>query len=136
VAWIAQCRAGQLDRELAAGKSAQASQVIARRADRITRRRSRGRLADGLASVRRSADDPRPGLSAAVRPDVAGVLGARTVIEAVERRLRAPEPVRARGVAMLQLLLTENASPLYRPAGPGALAGSLRAAAAELEPPA
>jgi hypothetical protein len=35
---------------------------------------------------------------------------------------------------MLQMLLTEDASPLYRPAEAGALGRSLLAAAAELEP--
>ena len=82
----------------------------------------------------RSATDTAPGFTAAVRPHRREVLAARTVIEALERRLRAPEPVSARGMAILGGLLTEGTSPLYRPDEPGALGSQLRAAAAALEP--
>ena len=82
----------------------------------------------------RSATDGAPGFTAAVRPHRREVLAARTVIETLERRLRAPEPVSARGMAMLGGLLTEGTSPLYRPDEPGALGSQLRAAAAALEP--
>ena len=82
---------------------------------------------------------PRPrtrGFSAAVRPDRREVIAARTVLATLDRRLRAAEPVSARGVALLESLLTDGTSPLYRPAELGALGSQLRAAAAALEPPA
>ena len=60
------------------------------------------------------------------------VLGQAAVIAAIERRLRAPEPVAAHGVAMLRLLLIDGNGPLYRPSEPGALGSRLRAAAAAL----
>ena len=82
----------------------------------------------------RTATDTAPGFTAAVRPDRREVLAARTVIEALERRLRAPEPVSARGMAILGGLLTEGTSPLYRPDEAGDLGSQLRAAAAALEP--
>ncbi len=82
----------------------------------------------------RSASDTGPGFTAAVPPHGPEVLAARTVIEALKRRLYAPEPVTARGMAMLGTLLTEATSPLYRPEEPGALGSLLRAAAAALEP--
>lgn len=152
IAWAARLRAPQLDRELAAGHSAHPghdapgqsapvghgapgqSAVLELRAARLTGQRSRRRLAAGLARVRCSLDDPTAGLTAAIRPDRREVVAARTAIATLERRLRAPRPVRARGMAMLQMLLTEDASPLYRPAEAGALGRSLLAAAAELEP--
>ena len=92
-------------------------------------------LAEGLARAIRDAHATTPGFSAAVRPQRQEVLAARAVLGTLERRLRAPEPVTARGVALLQALLTEGTSPLYRPDEPGALGSQLRAAAAALEPP-
>lgn len=108
--------------------------MLSARAKRITARRSRKRLADGLTGALRSAQDGTPGFTAAVRPHAQEVLAARTVIAALDRRLRGPEPVTAHGTAMLLALMTEGTSPLYRPTEPGALGSHLRAAAAALEP--
>lgn len=133
-ALIVRCRAAQLDRQLAAGNNPQTSAVIGLRAQRITGERSRKRLADGLTRALSSAKDITPGFTAAVRPNSREVLAARIVLAALDRRLRAPEPVTPHGMAMLQVLLTEGTSPLYRPCEPGALGSRLRAAAAALEP--
>ncbi|HET7048210.1 MAG TPA: hypothetical protein VFI54_08090 [Solirubrobacteraceae bacterium] len=57
------------------------------------------------------------------------------MLATLDRRLRAPEPVTAHGVALLESLLTDGTSPLYHPAEPGALGSHLRAAAAALELP-
>lgn len=131
---IVRWRAASLDRDLAKGVSSRCSDAHARRAARITRRRRRASLAGGLASVLRSAGDSRPAFTAAVPLNRGAVMAARPMIEALERRLRGPEPVAARGVAMLGELLTEPSSPLYRSNDPGSLGGRLRAAAAALEP--
>jgi hypothetical protein len=100
----------------------------------ITRRRSRANVACGLARVVRSAVDNSRGFTAAVPPNRREVVAARTLIDTLERRLRAREPLTARGMAMLLELLSEPTSPLYRPAERGALGSRLRAAAAALEP--
>ena len=131
---VVRWQGARLDRELAAGIGPQASEAHALRARTITGRRSRASVARGLQRVIRAATDTAPGFTAAVRPDRREVLAARTVIEALGRRLRAPEPVSARGMAMLGGLLTEGTSPLYRPDQAGALGSQLRAAAAALEP--
>ena len=131
---IVRWQAARLDRDLAAGVGVRTSDAHALRAVRITARRRRASLAGGLARVLRSASDSRPRLTAAAVPDRRAVLAARPVIEALERRLRGPEPVAARGVAMLGELLTEPTSPVYRSDDPGDLASGLRAAAAALEP--
>jgi hypothetical protein len=123
-------RASELDRQLGAGTSA----ILAVRAETLTSQGSRRRLADGLARALRSARDTTPALSAAVRPRAREVLATRTVLAVLDHRLRAPEPVAARGMAMLQGLLTDAASQLYQPGNPGALGSRLRAAAAALEP--
>jgi hypothetical protein len=126
-------RAIQIDRDLAAGTTSLPQEILAVRAERITGRRSRVRLADGLARVLSGATDAGAGQSAAIKPDRREVLACRTVLATLERRLRTPEPVGARGIAMLRLLLTEPDSPLYRPSDPGVLGGRLQAAAAALE---
>ena len=134
MAVVVRWKAAQLDRELTAGATPWSSAVLALHARRITGRRSRATVARGLARVLRSATQNRAQLTAAMPPDRREVLAARTVIDAVERRLRVPEPVAPRGMAMLRELLTEGTSPLYRPTESGALGSQLRAAAAALEP--
>jgi hypothetical protein len=127
-------RAASLDRQLAAGASPRASPLLALRAQRITGRRSRVRVADGLRRAIGDAQTSTPGFSAAARPHRHELLAARTVISTLEHRLRAAEPVSARGVALLRTLLSDGTGPLYRPRERGALGSELRAAAAALEP--
>jgi hypothetical protein len=134
LALIATCRAAELDRQLAVGASPGASPLLAIRGQRLTGRRYRVRVAAGLARAVRDAQASPHGLSAVVRPDGVEVIAARTVIAALDRRLRAAEPVSPQGVAMLESLLTDGTSPLYRPTESGALGSQLRAAAAALEP--
>ncbi len=134
LALISGWHAGELDDQLAAGVSPGASALLTIRSERLISRRYRARVAAGLARVVRDAEATTRGFSAAVRPDRREVIAARTVLATLDRRLRAAEPVSPRGVAMLQSLLTDGASPLYRPTEVGALGSRLRAAAAALEP--
>jgi hypothetical protein len=124
--------ATELDRRLAAGEEPWSSAALAVRARRILTRRSRARVAGGLAGAMRSARGSASAFSAAVTPDSPDVLDARAVIAALERVLRSREPVAARGVAMVRLLLVDGNGPLYRPTPPGLLGSQLRAAAAAL----
>ena len=134
LALISGWHADELDDQLAAGASPGASAILTIRSERLISRRYRARVAAGLARVVRDAEATTRGFSAAVRPDRREVIAARTVLATLDRRLRAAEPVSPRGVAMLQSLLTDGASPLYRPTEVGALGSRLRAAAAALEP--
>lgn len=122
-----------LDRELAEGVDPQTSAVLALRAQKLTGPRGRNRMADGLAGAVRRANDTTPAITAAVRPRARELLDAGTVLAALDRRLRGAGLVSAQGVAMLRGLLTDAASPLYQPSGPGELASRLRAAAVTLE---
>jgi len=133
-ALIAMWRAAELDRQLAAGESPEASPLLAIRSRRLTGRRYRARMVAGLARAVRDAEATTRGFSAAIRPDRREVIAARTVLATLDRRLRATDPVSAQGIAMLESLLTDGTSPLYRPAEAGALGSRLRAAAAALEP--
>jgi hypothetical protein len=134
LALIARWRAPELDRQLAEGASPSTSALLAIRGRRLTGPRYRARVAAGLGRAVRDAEAGTRGFSAAVRPDRREVIAARTVLQTLDRRLRAAEPVSAQGIAMLESLLTDGASPLYRPIEPGALGSRLRAAAAALEP--
>jgi hypothetical protein len=134
LALLARWRGAELDRQLAAGARPSPGTLLAVRGERITSRRHRERVADGLARVLRDAQAATHGFSAAAQPDRGEVLAARTVIAALRRRLCAPEPVTPRGVILLRGLLTDGNGPLYRPSEPGALGSRLRAAAAALEP--
>ncbi len=131
---VASWRAAELDRHLAAGVSPGATALLAIRGRRLTSRRFRGRVAAGLARVVRDAEATTRGFSAAVRPDRREVIAARTLLANLDRRLRADEPVSPQGVALLESLLTDGSSPLYRPTEPGSLGSRLRAAAAALDP--
>lgn len=73
-------------------------------------------------------------MTAAIQPHTDEIIAARVVLNALDRRLRAPEPVTARGMAMLCRLVTDGASALYAPTARGALGSELRAIAAALEP--
>lgn len=134
LAVVVWCQAAQLDRQLAAGTNPQRSPALRLRAQTITARRSRRRLAGGLGRALSNAEDIAPGFTAAVRTHHREVLAAGIVLEALRRRLCAPEPVTAQGVAILQVLLTDGTSLLYRTGEPGALGSHLRAAAAALGP--
>jgi hypothetical protein len=128
-------RGAELDHRLAAGEDPWASDELALRARRLTTARSRTRVASGLAGVLRSAGNGSPGFTAAVRPRSEDVREVGALIASIERRLRAPGPVAAQGVAIVRLLLIDGNGPLYRPSDPGALGGCLRAAAAGLRAP-
>jgi hypothetical protein len=125
-------RASELDRRLAAGEDPRISELLALRARRLIRARHRRNLADGLAGALRSARKRSHGFTAAAAPWRDEVLDAAAVIASIERRLRGAEPVAARGVALLRLLMIDGNGPLYRPADSGALGSRLRAAAAAL----
>ena len=131
---IARWRAWELDGQLAAGASPASSGLLAMRAERLTSRCFRERVAGGLTRTVRDAEAGALSFSAAARPHRSEVIAARTVLATLDRRLRGAEPVTAQGVALLESLLTDGTSPLYVPTEPGALGSRLRAAAAALEP--
>lgn len=125
-------RATDLDLALAAGADPWTRDDLAARARRLTSARSRTGIAKSLAGVVRSAGNTTPRFTSAVRPCCEDVLEAAAVIGSIERRLRAPGPVNAEGVAMVRLLLIDGNGPLYQPGDPGALTDCLRTAAAAL----
>lgn len=128
-AWL---HSWELDHQLAAGASPQASAALEARARRIVGSRNRRRVADGLARTLSAAGMTRPVFTAAARPRAKEVLDASTVLATLDRHLRGSEPVAPAAIAMLQLLLTDCTSPLYQHTEAGGLGSRLRAAAAAL----
>jgi hypothetical protein len=131
---LAHWYAGQVDRELAAGLSPRAGSVVERRAVQLTGTRNRRRISAGLARVLRDCVRDPLTFTAVVNPDRHEVQAARAVLTAISLRLAEDRPVHPRGMAMLQVLLTDGSGPLYEPVGAGSLGSHLRAAAAALEP--
>ncbi len=109
-----------LDRALGAGADPASSAVLARRAAWLTSTRNRRVLARAL---RRALELPigRGGPSPAVSPHQGELAAVRLPLAGAAALLESDEPVYSRGVAKLQLLLTEGDSPLYSPRRAGEL---------------
>jgi hypothetical protein len=117
----ARFRGRSLDRALSNGEDPASSPVLVRRAVWLTSTKNRHALA---RSIRRLLDPPsgrRPGPSAVVPAHRSELAAARMPLARVAALLEIDDPVYARGVARLQLLLTESGSPLYVPQRTGEL---------------
>ena len=124
-----------LARALAYGADPSASPELALSAARLTTRRSR--KASGRALRRTIAEARRPLMSrsSAVMIRRSAVVTAEPEIRALIDRLRDSRPVRARGVAIVELILTDaDRSPLYVAGRPGSLSRAIVLATAALEP--
>jgi hypothetical protein len=125
----------RLDRELADGLRADSSPLRRRRAEQLVSERCRRELADALERAIRDSHRPRPVFTAAATLQAREIRAARPVLEALIRRLRDDLPVRVRGVALVRVLLTDGASPLYHPHPAGALRAWADTALRALRPP-
>ena len=134
---LARLRAGllcrSLDAALAQGADPCESPALAYRAARLTSDRSRERLATSVEYSGAAATRPAPSLSAAVQPCRYEVEAAGSLLPLVRELLRSTAPVYARGVAMLEILLTDGGSPLFAPASRGALSHELELIFAALQ---
>ena len=127
----ARLRAARLDRALAVGVPAVAGSALAVHAARLSSVAERHAVARALRRAVRDATDPRATRCGRVPMHRANIASAEALIDEVTRRLHAPDPVSARGMARLRQLLSTGTSPLYRH-GRGDLAGRLSAALAAL----
>lgn len=109
----ARLRAHRLDRELAGGAVPSTRGGLSVRAKTLVEPRVRAALADQLQRVVRDAKRGPVSLGIRVRPRRSEVLAAADLLEALADRLLAPSAVDARGVAQVQLLLSDGAGPLY-----------------------
>ena len=122
-----------LDRELAQGISPDSRAVLSVRAHDLIGARTRLVLAQ---SIRRLVDDaahPLQQLHFAVPICRSKVWRCRHTLEDVADRLAGGEPLDARGVAQLRLLLSDGAGPLYDHPGADDLEPALQRVVAALE---
>ena len=129
----ARLRGRSLDRALSNGEDPASSPLLTRRAAWLTSAKNRHALA---RSIRRLLDPPsgrRPGPSATVPPHRGELAGARMPLARAAALLEVDEPVYARGVAQLQLLLSEGGSALYAPHRTGELRSEVEAILDALE---
>jgi hypothetical protein len=128
---LARFSARELDSQLAAGLSAESSDLLFAHAVRIARPGSCAALASGLRKAVSASQKPR-GLSnrAPLRCD--DVLGAQDSLFALAERLERAGPIDARGVAQIRMLLGNGSGPLYRTDSGTRLVPALRAAAVHL----
>jgi hypothetical protein len=110
----ARLHAPTLDRELASGIAPWRSPPHAARALQLTRERNRRGLARSLERLIEQAHEPR-GLyrGAVVEPCREQVLEALPVMLSVAGRLRSVDPIDARGIARLNILLSDGSGPCY-----------------------
>lgn len=118
-----------LDAQLAAGIDSGSDDALALRAAQLCSARHRRRLASWVERLaRESESDYAPGLSSALPLAREQVGDAHDSLLQVAEVLRDSEPVRPRGVAMVQRLLTDAGSVLYTDTAPGAVELQVRAA--------
>jgi hypothetical protein len=119
--------AWRLDRQLAAGAAPWRSRAHTARALQLTSTRRRRMLATGLSRILDDAFAPpiSPRLGAVVTPCRMEVHDALPQIVALMARLQDGEPVDPRGVAGLQLLITDGIGPFYVATDRHALADAL-----------
>jgi len=119
----------RLDRDLARGAPTWGSTLHAARALQLTGRRERMRLARALAILVEHAQLPHGHFfrSGVIEPCRSQVREALPSIMAVGARLRGREPLHARGVARLRLLLSDGCGPCYLASHPAALRDALDA---------
>jgi hypothetical protein len=124
--------APRLDARLAAGEDPTGDRALGRRSAQLKRRRVRAQTAAGIERL--LGPPARAGFSASVPVHRRGVEIALPAIEQLAKALRTRESVRPRGVALTRLFLTDESSPLYRPASPDALYEAAREALLALGP--
>jgi hypothetical protein len=124
----ARLRARTLDTLLASGASPDSSTALSLRARKLISQATRRQLARALHTTVREA--ARPALPICR----CRVIDAQPVLEELADHLMTPGPVDSRGVAQVQLLLSDGSSPLYPGAQTDDLEQALQAAINALTP--
>jgi len=132
----ARLHAHHLDEELAQGTPPEASPELAVRAAMLARPRTRHMLAESLLRLRRRAETALDNRMLPSRPEVhlEHLRPLHEEIEGLVQRLDAPVPVPARGVALVNLLLSDGAGPVHTPGHEADLRRALVMASSALDP--
>ena len=111
--WLAaHVAASRLDRQLAAGRSPEATPALALRAQLLVRSSRRRAVADRLNLLMSRATDP-PATPTVILPCGDRVQQATADLAALASCLLTAGPIAARGVAEANILLSDGCGPLY-----------------------
>jgi hypothetical protein len=122
-----------LTRALAAGADPTSSPERALRARQLTSDRRRRQMIRTLRSTVAEARQPAMTRARVSIINRRAVLEAEDAIQAMVARLRSPDPIAVKGMAMAERILTDGvSSPLYNPAEPGTLRRLVLVSTAEL----
>jgi hypothetical protein len=124
-------RAG-LDRMLAAGADPREDPKLGRRARKLTSPRFRAGLAAGIRNVVDAAEEPPRALSSQAPLARGEILHERALLLDLATDLCGDDEVSPRGVALVERLLADGASPIYLGGGAGTLRGAIVHARAAL----
>ncbi len=118
-------RRGSLDRSLAAGADPSASPALARRARQLTSRRRRAGLAASIRNLLDAAEKGRRGFTSAVPIQRHDILRERQLLLQLAADLESEDELQPRGIALVERLLIDGASPVYVDSPEGTLHGAL-----------
>jgi transposase InsO family protein len=113
------------------GETTSVSRRAARQARRLTKDRTRRKLADAIERAVAAAEAPAGAISAAIPVQRAAVAACRPDLLELAARLRTPGPAYAHGVAVVSGLLRDAESPLYQ--SDSDLSAAVRGALAALD---
>jgi hypothetical protein len=131
---LARAFGASLDRQLAAGRAPEAAMLLASRAQHIVSPRGRQAVAGDWDHLLRVTRRGQPRRMPAVPVRAGSIVAAEPAIRELVRRLSTPLPVRAQGVAMATVLLTDATGPLYSRDSSVTLAAALEAVITQLDP--
>lgn len=131
---LTRIRAASLDAAIANGASPDSTAPLSLRANRLISRGARQRLARSIRRLLLDSRRPPRRIHESVPICWYKVIRSRPLLEELAHRLMSPGPVDARGVAQLELLLTEGTSPLFGYTKDDDLRPALEAALEALEP--
>jgi hypothetical protein len=123
---VARGRHATLDRAIAAGADPAGSPLLAARSAQLATMQMRQRVADDLERVAQTAAERCARFQALPAPEA--VRRNREELMALARTLREGGAAYARGVALLELVVTDGAGPAYTDPDGTVLAGRLRQA--------
>jgi hypothetical protein len=123
----------ELDEQLAAGAQPPAGTLLRERAEQLASRRERAKLARGLERALREARRAKPMYGVRLPLRRREIRNCDEDIIALIRRLEDASPIDVQGAAMVELLLSDGSSPLYR-AGDRSLRFAIRSARLALDP--
>jgi hypothetical protein len=114
-------RRGALDRRLAGGTDPHTSPELSRRARQLTSPHFRDGLAKAVRDLIDAAEAPPAPLSSAVSVQRREVLAERELLLALAAELELDGDLPPRGIVLVERLLSDGESPVYKPSPEGTL---------------